>query len=282
MSERLRPRDLAFLGRGVPDHPAAQRDGRDLRPRRLRVRLRPPRRADPRPDLVRAALPPAGRRSSRAGWPTRSGSTTTTSTSATTYAAPRCRDRARPTSCASWSRGSSPARSTAAGRCGRSTSSRGSSDGRVALLYKTHQVLVDGVETVDLGQVLLDKDARAPADRTPTTGARSGAVVHGLVAGAFQDAVTDPATRARHGPRRPWLGPADRGRGRLAGERGRRRADRPAARRRQPAGRPPLAAAPGGHRPDRRWPTTARSARRTAARSTTSSWPPSPARCVPG
>jgi diacylglycerol O-acyltransferase / wax synthase len=34
----------------------------------------------------------------------------------------------------------------------------GLSDGRVALLYKTHQALVDGVETVDLGQVLLDKD----------------------------------------------------------------------------------------------------------------------------
>ena len=34
----------------------------------------------------------------------------------------------------------------------------GLADGRVALLYKTHQALVDGVETVDLGQVLLDKD----------------------------------------------------------------------------------------------------------------------------
>jgi diacylglycerol O-acyltransferase len=34
----------------------------------------------------------------------------------------------------------------------------GLSDGRVALLYKTHQALVDGVETVDIGQVVLDKD----------------------------------------------------------------------------------------------------------------------------
>ncbi len=34
----------------------------------------------------------------------------------------------------------------------------GLDDGRVALLYKTHQALVDGVDTVDLGQVLLDKD----------------------------------------------------------------------------------------------------------------------------
>jgi diacylglycerol O-acyltransferase / wax synthase len=32
----------------------------------------------------------------------------------------------------------------------------GLADGRVALLYKSHQVLVDGVETVDLAQVLLD------------------------------------------------------------------------------------------------------------------------------
>ncbi|MCW2765676.1 MAG: putative diacylglycerol O-acyltransferase [Nocardioides sp.] len=33
----------------------------------------------------------------------------------------------------------------------------GLSEGRVALLYKTHQVLVDGIETVDLGQLLLDE-----------------------------------------------------------------------------------------------------------------------------
>lgn len=32
----------------------------------------------------------------------------------------------------------------------------GLADGRVALLYKSHQVLVDGVDTVDLGQVVLD------------------------------------------------------------------------------------------------------------------------------
>ena len=32
----------------------------------------------------------------------------------------------------------------------------GLADGRVALLTKSHHVLVDGIETVDLGQVLLD------------------------------------------------------------------------------------------------------------------------------
>lgn len=34
----------------------------------------------------------------------------------------------------------------------------GLEDGNVAILHKTHQVLVDGVHTVDLGQVLLDED----------------------------------------------------------------------------------------------------------------------------
>ena len=128
MSERLRPRDLAFLEpRRRPRHATtppwrsstpATRSDRSLR-------LRPARGADPRPDLVRAALPPARPGRCRGGSPTRSGSTTSTSTSATTYAAPRCPARATPSSCASWSRGSSRVRSTGAGRCGRSTSSRG-------------------------------------------------------------------------------------------------------------------------------------------------------------
>ena len=34
----------------------------------------------------------------------------------------------------------------------------GLEDGRVALLSKSHQILVDGISTVDLGQVLLDVD----------------------------------------------------------------------------------------------------------------------------
>lgn len=36
----------------------------------------------------------------------------------------------------------------------------GLADGQVAILSKSHQVLVDGIETVDLGQVLLDKSAQ--------------------------------------------------------------------------------------------------------------------------
>ncbi|WP_182524093.1 WS/DGAT/MGAT family O-acyltransferase [Nocardioides dongkuii] len=39
----------------------------------------------------------------------------------------------------------------------------GLADGQVALLYKSHQVLVDGVDTVDLGQVLLDRTAEPKA-----------------------------------------------------------------------------------------------------------------------
>ena len=70
----------------------------------------------------------------------------------------------------------------------------GLSGGRVALLSKSHQALVDGVQTVDIGQLLLDPTAvpkeldgdawrpvRAPS---PT----------GLLAGAMKDAVTAPGT----------------------------------------------------------------------------------------
>src|SRR3954451_19344938 len=77
----------------------------------------------------------------------------------------------------------------------------GLTDGRVALLYKTHQALVDGVETVDLGQVLLDKD--------PDVKLLGGDEWHphrhpspaGLVLGALHDNLTERDTAldtARH------------------------------------------------------------------------------------
>ena len=64
----------------------------------------------------------------------------------------------------------------------------------MALLYKTHQALVDGVETVDLGQVLLDKDPGVKilggdewrAHRHPSNA--------GLLAGALHDNLTDSDT----------------------------------------------------------------------------------------
>ena len=65
---------------------------------------------------------------------------------------------------------------------------------RVALLYKSHQALVDGVHTVDLGQLLLDMspDPKTldPDDWTP----RPGLSAAGLVAGALIDSVTSPTT----------------------------------------------------------------------------------------
>ncbi len=47
----------------------------------------------------------------------------------------------------------------------------GLADGRVAILSKSHQTLVDGVSTIDLGQVILDNDTvvreRVPDEWTP-------------------------------------------------------------------------------------------------------------------
>jgi diacylglycerol O-acyltransferase / wax synthase len=70
----------------------------------------------------------------------------------------------------------------------------GLSDGRVAILYKSHQALVDGVHTVDLGQLLLDMSPEskelAPDDWTP----RGGPSTPGLLAAALKDSVSSPTT----------------------------------------------------------------------------------------
>ncbi len=70
----------------------------------------------------------------------------------------------------------------------------GLSAGRVALLYKTHQALVDGVHTVDLGQLLLDV-AQEPKDLEPDDWRphRAPSPV-GLVVGALRDSVSEPRT----------------------------------------------------------------------------------------
>lgn len=70
----------------------------------------------------------------------------------------------------------------------------GLADGRVALLAKSHQILVDGVETVDLGQVLLDtgkETKKLEADDWQPARHPSPA---SLTAGAVLDNVRDPAT----------------------------------------------------------------------------------------
>jgi diacylglycerol O-acyltransferase len=65
---------------------------------------------------------------------------------------------------------------------------------RVALLYKTHQALVDGVHTVDLGQLLLDV-APEPKDLEPDDWrpARSPSPA-GLVVDAIKDSLAEPST----------------------------------------------------------------------------------------
>ncbi|MGZ6804356.1 MAG: WS/DGAT/MGAT family O-acyltransferase [Nocardioidaceae bacterium] len=73
----------------------------------------------------------------------------------------------------------------------------GLEDGRFALLSKSHQILVDGVATIDLGQVILDVDPGKREtvhdewhpERTPTASA--------LVAGAVTDAIRNPLTALR-------------------------------------------------------------------------------------
>ena len=159
--------------------------------------------------------------------------------------------------------------------------------GRVALLSKSHQVLVDGVA---------HRRPRPGAARPSTPSPRSS--VHDdwrpqprAVAGrpgrgrGRATRCADPRHRARHRPRR-------RRRVRCATRRtrsprrvgdGRRRAVQPPARPRStPISGDAVAAAPLRDRARPRSPTTASPRRRTAAPSTTSSSPPSPARCAAG
>ena len=78
---------------------------------------------------------------------------------------------------------------------------RGRRQGRVAILSKSHQVLVDGVATIDLGQVLLDIDPKpkrtVTVDWQPAVPRPSQPA---LVAGAVLDAVPRPEP----GVPRPW------------------------------------------------------------------------------
>ncbi|WP_139984293.1 WS/DGAT/MGAT family O-acyltransferase [Nocardioides litoris] len=65
---------------------------------------------------------------------------------------------------------------------------------RVALLSKSHQALVDGVHTVDLGQLLLDMSPE-PKDLEPDDWRpRPAPSAAGLVAGAVVESVTSPRT----------------------------------------------------------------------------------------
>lgn len=66
--------------------------------------------------------------------------------------------------------------------------------GRVALITKSHQILVDGVETVDLGQVLLDVSPETTMTDNEEWRARDAPTPLGLVADAVQESLTNPAT----------------------------------------------------------------------------------------
>ena len=70
----------------------------------------------------------------------------------------------------------------------------GLADGRVAVLSKSHQVLVDGVTTVDLGQVLLDTSPEArPVDQEPWHPRRRPSATR-LVRSAVRDSLASPRT----------------------------------------------------------------------------------------
>ncbi len=70
----------------------------------------------------------------------------------------------------------------------------GLADGQVALLSKSHQALVDGVHTVDLGQVLLDVGAEPKELGGDEWRARPPITSLGLLTGAVRDSVTGPST----------------------------------------------------------------------------------------
>ena len=149
---------------------------------------------------------------------------------------------------------------------------------RCAILAKSHQLLVDGVATIDLGQVILDLDPEPKETVQDDWHPQHAPSQPSLVAGAVRDSVRDPrlavTTLAEN------AGSVVRAAGALRG------------RVREVAGtlanRPVTSDSPFAARlsEQRRFvtvkSTTAPSAGSTAARSTTSSSPPSPARCATG
>ncbi|HYF74389.1 MAG TPA: wax ester/triacylglycerol synthase family O-acyltransferase [Nocardioides sp.] len=70
----------------------------------------------------------------------------------------------------------------------------GLADGQVAILSKSHQVLVDGIETVDLGQVLLDKSPEPKELGADGWRARTRPSPLSLMAEAVRDSLTGPET----------------------------------------------------------------------------------------
>jgi diacylglycerol O-acyltransferase len=68
----------------------------------------------------------------------------------------------------------------------------GLKNGRFAILSKSHQILVDGVATIDLGQVLLDVTPELPETVHVDWHPHQRRSTSGLLVGAVRDAVRDP------------------------------------------------------------------------------------------
>lgn len=70
----------------------------------------------------------------------------------------------------------------------------GLADNRFALLSKTHQCLVDGIDTVEIGQVLLDETPRIQPALGDSWHPRPNPSALELVAGAVREGIADPST----------------------------------------------------------------------------------------
>ena len=158
MSERLRPDDMAFLVTESASTPDAQRHARDLRAAvggfdydRLVALIA-------RPDRVRAALPPAAALGPGPAGQPGLGRRRGLRPRPTTYAAPRCRGRARSTQLRDLTARIMSRRLDRHRPLWEMYFIEGVEGGRFAILSKSHQILVDGVATIDLGQVILDVD----------------------------------------------------------------------------------------------------------------------------
>ncbi|GAA1091300.1 wax ester/triacylglycerol synthase family O-acyltransferase [Nocardioides dubius] len=94
----------------------------------------------------------------------------------------------------------------------------GLADGKVAVLSKSHQILVDGVETVDLGQVLLDTSPEPKQLVHEDWEPRRAPSPLGLAVSAVAESLRDPATVLATGQTAAerLLRRAEEGRNRLA------------------------------------------------------------------
>ena len=284
MTERLRPEDLAFLVTRVREHADAQRDAGDLRARRLGLRLRPAAGADRRPDRVRAALPPAARARCRAGsanpvWVDDEDFDLTYHVRRSALPRPGSIDQLRDLTARIMSRRLDRHRPLwemyfIEGRRGRPLRDPVQVPPDPRRRRRHHRPRPGASST----------STRSPRRPCRTTGTRSHAPSPpALVAGAVRDSVRDPRLARGHARRATpaaWCAPPvpsaagsrrSRARWPTAGHaRSRRSTARLSEQRRFVTVQ------------DRRSRTTARSAGSTAAPSTTSSWPPSPARCATG